>query len=93
MAYKIKLTYLDGTVDEVIPTPRARIETERHFGGLQPKNAQESTLYLAWVFLTKAGKVAVEFDAWVDSLADVDELQVDDVRPTQPAQPAASSSD
>ena len=93
MAYKITLTYLDGTVKEVLPSPRARIETERHFQGLGAHNSQEATFYIAWAHLKKTGEVTQEFDQWIDLLADIDETKVEDVRPTQPAQPIATSSD
>lgn len=93
MAYKITLTYLDGTVKDVVPPPRARIETERHFNGLGRHNAQEATFYMAWVSLKKTGEAAAEFDQWIDLLADAEEVETSDVRPTQPAQPAATSSD
>lgn len=94
--YRIDLTYLDGTTKQVFPSPRARIETERHFGGLTPANSQEATLYLAWAHLKKAGEASEEFDPWVDLLKAIDEVQVkaeDAVLPTQPAQPAGTSSD
>jgi hypothetical protein len=93
MAYKIKLTYQDGEIKEVLPSARARIETERHFGGLGPQNAQEATFYMAWAHLKKTGEAKQEFEEWIDTLVDIEETKVDDVRPTQPAQPTATSSD
>jgi hypothetical protein len=93
MAFKVKITYLDGKVEEFMPNPRARIDTERHFGGFGDSNVQEATIYMAWTHLKKAGKTADEFDTWIDTLADFEEVRVADVRPTQPAQPAAESSD
>jgi hypothetical protein len=96
MAYKITLTYLDGTVKDIVPPPRARIETERHFNGLGRHNAQEATFYMAWTSLKKSGEATEEFDQWIDLLADAEEVEVpaaDAPRPTQPAQPADSSSD
>jgi hypothetical protein len=93
MAYKITLTYLDGTVKDVVPPPRSRIETERHFNGLGRHNAQESTFYMAWNSLKRSGDVKEEFDQWIDLLADAEEVEIEAVRPTQPAQPADTSSD
>lgn len=92
MAYKITLTYADGTVKDVVPPPRARIETERHFNGLGRHNAQEATFYMAWASLKRAGEVSEEFDQWIDLLADAEEVEIDEVRPTQQAQPADTSS-
>lgn len=92
MAYQFKVTYLDGHVDEVLPSPRARIETERHFGGLNESRVQEASFYLAWLSLTKAGTVTDGFDPWLDSIADLEEVKVEGVRPTPPAQSAGTSS-
>ena len=92
MAIKVTLFYTDGRSSEVIPGARARIETERRFGGLGPHNAQEATFYMAWEHLKRSGEPVGEFDAWIDSIADVEEKQVENVRPTLPAQPAGTSS-
>lgn len=92
MAMKYKITYLDGREEDVFPSPRARIETEQHFGGLQMNNAQEASFYLAWKSLQKAGMTALEFDPWLDSVMDLAEEEMKDVRPTPPAQPADTSS-
>lgn len=93
MAFKVKITYLDGRVEDVLPNPLARIATERHYGGLNPANVQEATIYMAYAHLKKAGEVSVEFDQWLEMLADAREIEVPDVRPTQPAQPTEPSSD
>lgn len=92
MAFKLKVTYSDGRNEDIIPNPRARIETERHYAGLGGQNAQEATFYMAWAHLKNSGATEAAFDAWVDSLADAEESEVE-VRPTAPAQPAATSSD
>jgi hypothetical protein len=93
MAVKIKLTYTDGRKDELIPGARARIDTERHYQGLGAHNVQEATFYMAWSHLKRAGSVTEEFEPWVDTVADVEETKADDPVPTQPAQPAGTSSD
>lgn len=92
MAMKYKVTYLDGRQEEIFPSPRARIETEQHFGGLQMSNAQQASFYLAWKSLQKAGKTSEEFDPWLDSVMDLDEVEAADVRPTPPVQPEGTSS-
>lgn len=91
MAFKIKITYLDGRVEEVLPNPLARITAERHFGGLNSGNVQEATIYMAYAHLKKAGETSVEFDQWLESLADAEEIDVPDPRPTPQAQPDATS--
>lgn len=93
MAVLIKLTYSDGRKDEVIPSARARIDTERHYQGLGPHNVQEATFYMAWSHLKRAGSVAEDFETWVDTVADIEETKAPDPVPTAPAQPAGTSSD
>lgn len=91
-AYRFTVKYLDGgRVETFIPTPRARIETERRFGGFDMKQAQEQSLYLAWCSLVKLGKESADFDAWLDLIADVEEKQVAEPDPTQPDQPTTTS--
>jgi hypothetical protein len=92
MAFKLKVTYVDGRVEEVLPNPLARITAERHYGGLTPANVQEATIYMAWSHLNKAGNVTVDFDQWLGQLADAEEIQVKDVDPTRSAQPTEPSS-
>jgi hypothetical protein len=92
MAVKIKLWYSDGRQADVVPGARARIETERHYGGLGPKNVQEATFYMAWEHLKRSGEDVGPFESWIDTVADIEETQADEVRPTQPAQPADTSS-
>lgn len=92
MAVKIKLWYTDGRVTEVLPGARARIETERHYSGLGPQNVQEATFYMAWEHLKRSGEDVGNFESWIDTVADIEETKADDVRPTQPAQPADTSS-
>ena len=93
MALKYKVTYLDGKIDEVMPSPRARIETEQALGGLKAENAQQASFHLAWKSLQKAGKTTAEFDPWLDTVYNVDEVEAEDPRPTPPAQHDATSSD
>jgi hypothetical protein len=92
MAVKITLWFEDGKVAEVVPGARARIETERHYQGLGPQNVQEATFYMAWEHLRRSGEQVGDFESWIDTVADIEEEKVDDVRPTPPAQPAGTSS-
>ena len=93
-AYRFTVKYLDGRVETFIPAPRARIETERRFGGFDTKQAQEQSLYLAWCSLVKLGKETAQFDEWLDLLEDVEEEKVDKAEepdPTRPDQPTTTS--
>lgn len=93
MAVKIKLWYSDGSKAEVVPGARARIETERHYGGLGQQNVQEATFYMAWEHLKRSGEDVGNFETWIDTVVDIEETKADEVRPTLPAQPADTSSD
>lgn len=91
MAVKIKLWFNDGDVIEVTPGARARIETERHYQGLGQQNVQEATFYMAWEHLKRTGEKVGDFETWIDTVADIEETQAPNVRPTPPAQPADTS--
>lgn len=81
---KLKITYTDGTEVEVLAGPRAQVDLERHFKiSVQEANRIEHVYYLAWTALHLSGKEAREFDAFLDVLADVDELGEVEANPTQ----------
>lgn len=88
MATKLKVTYLDGHEFEVLASPRAQVETERHFKGTDQAQSQmiESSFFLAWASLHFAGKEPAEFEAWLDKVADVDQVQktVEEEQATDP---------
>jgi hypothetical protein len=95
MATKLKVTYSDGREVEILASPRAQVETARHFkaqGGFEG-NQLEAGYRLAWASLHYAGKEPADFDAWLDLIADVDEvpLTVDDEKATDPT-PATPAS-
>jgi hypothetical protein len=95
MATKLKVSYSDGREVEVLASPRAQVETARHFkaqGGFEG-NQIEAGYRLAWASLHYAGKEPADFDAWLDLIADVDEvpLTADDEKATDPT-PATPAS-
>lgn len=76
MATKLKVTYSDGREVQILASPRAQVETARHFkaqGGFEG-NQVEAGYRLAWASLHYAGKEPADFDAWLDLIADVDEV-------------------
>ena len=80
MATKLKVTYADGRAVEVLASPRAQVETARHFkaqGGFEG-NQVEAGYRLAWASLHYSGKEAADFDAWLDLIADVDEVPLNE---------------
>ncbi len=76
MATKLKVTYDDGRELVVLASPRAQVETERHFRGqgIVEINQVEAGYYLAWASLHFAGKEADEFEAWLNHIDDVDDV-------------------
>ena len=76
MATKLKVTYADGREVEILASPRAQIETERHLRGLGDGNRVEAGYYLAWASLFRAGKEPADFDAWLDQIAEVEEASL-----------------
>lgn len=76
MAIKLKVTYVDGREVTILASPRAQVETERHFKGVDVKQRIEGGFYLAWASLKYAGKESAEFDAWLDLVADAEEDEV-----------------
>lgn len=85
---KMKVTYADAREVEVIVTPRAQVETERHFKGTDQAGNQriQSHYYLAWASLHYTGKEAGDFESFLDVVADVEEIEpvVEDEKTTDP---------
>lgn len=95
MATKLKVTYADGKVIEVLATPRAQVETERHFKSTGQAQTQliESSFFLAWASLHYTGNEPAEFEAWLDKAAEIEEipLAVKDEEDSDPTPAAAAS--
>lgn len=94
---KLKITYLDGKTNVVTISPRAEVETERHFdssmGQFQKDAKAQHLYYLAWA-AAHASKVEHEgFEEFLNKIEDVDPVEdpKDDGQddPTQPAQSPA----
>lgn len=100
MATKLKVTYNDRREVLVLATPRAQVESERHFRGqgLTEINQVEAGYYLAWASLHYAGKEAADFEAWLNEISEVEQvaLTVEDERAGDPTpatpEPTGSSS-
>lgn len=94
MAVKMKITYADGRVVEVTASPRAQVQTERHYAGLTDETRQvEVSYYLAWASLSRAGMESAEYEPWLDLIEEVEEVKGSEPRPTPEIQPSTSSSD
>ena len=91
MAQRLKVTYQDGRVVEVLASPRAQVMTEQYCGGLFPEKRVVGTFYLGWASLNKAGKEALDFETWLDLVEKVEEVEVKQ-DPTEPDQSGDTSS-
>jgi hypothetical protein len=92
LAARLKVTYADGRDEVVIASPRAQVETERHFTGLSETRQVETAFYLAWASLKWAGREGADFEAWLDKVTDVEEATPEVVDPTRTTQPSITSS-
>jgi hypothetical protein len=68
MATVAKVTYEDGTSDEVRLKPKDMIAAERHFKGTVPP--MEGTFYAVWNKLGRPGS----FDSWLDKVDEIDQV-------------------
>jgi hypothetical protein len=95
MATKMKVTYTDGRVIELLASARAQVETERHFKSFDNAQSQriESSFYLAWASLRQAGKETADFEDFLNVLADAEVVDPNeaDEKATDPTPAAASS--
>lgn len=86
-AKKVKVTYADESREPVVVkiTPKAQVATERHIGGDWGGMALLSVYYMAWVALVNETPTEIPgFDAWLDSVDDVEEVQEPKPDPTPP---------
>lgn len=75
MATKLKVTYSGGKTVEVVASPRAQVMTEQYLRGIGDRNQLQAAYYLAWASLNRAGKEAAEYEVWLDSIDDVEQVQ------------------
>jgi hypothetical protein len=92
MAVKLKVIYADGREVVAVATPRAQVMTEQ-FIGFADEHKVQAGYYLAWASLNRAGKEAADYETWLDTIAEVEEVSSEEPSPTPPAQSTDSSSD
>jgi hypothetical protein len=80
MATKLKVIYNDGREMKILASPRAQVETERHFRGqgIAQINRVEAGFHLAWASLHYAGKESADFETWLDTVADAEEIELEE---------------
>lgn len=96
MATKLKVTYADGRQMEILASPRAQVDSERHLrglGGFSESTQIEASYYLAWASLHRSGREAAEFEPWLDLVTDVTEVSPteEEERATDPTPAVAAS--
>lgn len=98
MSNKLKVTYLDGAIEQVMAGARAEVEVERKFGisfsyeFASGKARNEFLFFLAWSAMQLNGATAEEFDNWLLRVDDVDVESGGPERPTKRARRPANSS-
>lgn len=92
---KMKVVYADARESIVVVTPRAQVETERHFKGTDEAGNQriQSHYYLAWASLFYTKKETGDFEAFLDAVADVEEITpgIGDEQATDPTPAEATT--
>lgn len=95
-ASTLKVTYGDGTVLEVVATPRAQVETERFLreqGGFADSTVVEASFRVAWESLRSRKRLPTSssggdmgYEEWLDMIDDVEEVEPKqgDANPTGP---------
>jgi len=88
----MRVTYLDGRVEEVMCTPRAQVMAEEKFGGIGEAYRLRAGYYMAWAALNRAGREPADFEAFMDAIADVGDIEDEaPVDPTPVAAPTTTS--
>jgi hypothetical protein len=91
---RLRIYYSDGREVEVKVKPRAQVETERHVGGDWQTMAILSVYYMAWSSVRLTDKTTPDFETWLDTIEDVEQLDGDDApNPTEETPSPDSSSD
>ena len=72
---RVRIYYTDGREVEVKVKPRAMVATERHIGGEWQNMAILSVFYMAWAAVRLEDKETPDFEAWLDSIDDVEQIE------------------
>lgn len=79
MGVRLSVVYTDGTTEAIPLKPAGLVAAERQFGGRATDGHPiEATLYAAWFV---KGRPSGSFDAWVDTIEDVEEKSGAPARP------------
>lgn len=85
---KLRVDYVDGRSATVLATPRAQVETERHFRGqgVADGNQIETGYHLAWASLHFTDQEPNDFETWLNLVSEVNPVEIDaeDEKATDP---------
>lgn len=81
MKQEIRVTYVSGETVTIPVTARVEVEVERRFQlALAECTHREHTYFAAWTALRGSGN-PLEFDAWLDTVADARFVQAEGEEP------------
>jgi hypothetical protein len=84
-AIRIKVTYMDGREETVKITPRAQVEAEERFSGMNDVSAVRASYWMAWRSLHQAGKEPLDYETWLDRIEDAEAVEtVEDKKTLDP---------
>lgn len=89
---RVKIYYTDGREAEVRISPRVLVSTERHIGGDWASMAILSVYYMGWEAMRETDKDTPDFETWLNTIEDVEQLKEEDADPFAPARSDDSSS-
>lgn len=85
---KFKIEYENGECVEITAKPKDFVAFERQYEmSMDDMRNYEHVAYLAWSPLHRQGRTTAAFDAWLDTVESVDELEE---KPAVPFEPAVS---
>lgn len=98
MALRLRVTYADGRIEEVLAGPLAQVETEEKFNGIGSENRLRASYYMAHRAMFHAGKDGSDYDAFLKAIVSADEVDDEvtleaDADPTPAAAPTTTSPD
>lgn len=97
MALRLRVTYTDGRVEEVIASPLAQVETEEKFNGIDSNKRLRASYYMAHRAMFHAGKDASSYEEFLSAIVSADEVDDDpvaaqaDLDPTPAEAPTTTS--
>jgi hypothetical protein len=74
-AIQIRVIYIGGEQKDVRITPRAQIEAEERYSGMNNVSAVRASYWMAWRSLHQAGKESRDYESWLDAIEDAEAKQ------------------